>query len=99
MIACSFSYALKAAQILREKGVFIDLNVRDGKLGNQIKHFSRLNRQYVIILGEEEEKTKTFTLKNLETGHQEKELKIEDIVTRLVQVCLSSHYPDGELVT
>ena len=47
-----------------------------------MKYADKLGIPYILIIGEEERNTKIYTLKNMETGEQEK-LKIEDIINKL----------------
>ena len=49
------------------------------KVKAKMKYANKLNIPYVIIIGEEERKTKMYALKNMETGEQ-KSLLLEDIV-------------------
>ena len=47
-----------------------------------MKYADKLGIPYILIIGEEERKTKEYTLKNMVTGEQEK-LKIAEIVEKL----------------
>lgn len=65
--------ALKVAAQLRKAGLNTELYPDPGvKLDKQLKYANKKGIPYVIILGEEEAKSKTLTLKNLETREQNK---------------------------
>lgn len=67
----------KIATKLRKK-YSIELNLTDKPLAKQIKYAESIKAKNVVIIGEEEIKTKKLTIKNLETGKQEKK-GIDDI--------------------
>ena len=47
-----------------------------------MKYADKLGIPYILIIGEEERETKVYTLKNMETGEQEK-LRIKEIIEKL----------------
>ena len=64
--------ALKLAEELRKKGLAADFDLANRKFGKQIEKASKSGAQFALILGEDEISTGTITVKNLETGEQEK---------------------------
>lgn len=57
------------AQKLRTQDYNVDVILTDKKLGDKMKYASKVAK-FVIIVGEEEAKTQTYTIKNLATGEQ-----------------------------
>lgn len=56
---------------LRKQGLNIAINLSDKKVSDQIKLADKQSIPYVICIGEEEEKTGKFKLKELKTGKEE----------------------------
>lgn len=75
-------YALDVAASLREKGINAEVFLEDKKLKAKFKYADKLNIPYVVIIGEEEAKNKTVTLKNMETGEQFTE-KLDEITKKI----------------
>jgi histidyl-tRNA synthetase len=68
---------------LRKQGIQSEISLdAQEKLDKQIKYANNKGIPFVIFLGPEEVKSQVFTLKNLETGQQEK-LKLNDLVKKL----------------
>lgn len=61
--------AEKLAQQLRAQGKSVDVILTDKKLGDKMKYASKIANN-VVVIGEDEAKSNTFTIKNLETGEQ-----------------------------
>ncbi|HCZ06171.1 MAG TPA: histidine--tRNA ligase [Thermotogae bacterium] len=61
---------LKVAEELRELGFAAEVDLMERSLSAQMKYAARKNYSYVVILGEEELKSGTLSLKNMETGEQ-----------------------------
>ena len=74
----NISYAQNLASKLRADGVNVSINLSDKKVGDQIKIADKQGIPYVICIGEEEEKSGKFKLKELETG-EEKEVSEDEI--------------------
>lgn len=55
---------------LRANGISSDMNYVDRSLKSQFKHANRLGVRCVAVIGEEEVKNGTVTVKNMETGNQ-----------------------------
>lgn len=66
-------YALEIASELRERDINTEVFLEDKKIKAKFKYADKLKIPFVIVLGEEERKSKTITLKNMETGEQETE--------------------------
>ena len=73
---------IEAAKTLREKGLNVELNIEDQKIGKKFKSADKLNIKTVIIIGEDEIKTNTVTLKNMISGEQET-LKLDDVINKI----------------
>jgi len=61
---------LKIAEQLRNLGLASEVDVMDRSLSAQMKYAARRGYQYVIIIGESEAESDTFTLRNMRTGEQ-----------------------------
>jgi len=78
-----FLLAVGLAQKLRGIGVSVEFDTMDRSLKAQMKYANKIDAKNVIILGEEERKTRTARMKNMQTS-QEKEVYFEspeDIVS------------------
>ncbi|HBH18723.1 MAG TPA: hypothetical protein DDX14_07290, partial [Cyanobacteria bacterium UBA9579] len=64
--------ALKLTEELRKKGLVADFDLANRKFGKQLEKASKSGVQFALILGEDEISTGTITVKNLETGEQER---------------------------
>ena len=71
--------AIEVATKLRQGGINTQVYTDKAKIKNQFKYASRLAVPYVIIIGEDEIKTETVSLKNMETGEQ-KTLTLEEAI-------------------
>ena len=74
--------ALEVGAILRNNGINTDVYLEDKKIKAKFKYADKLEIPYVAIIGEEEEKNGTVSLKNMKTGEQE-EIGIEKLVEKL----------------
>ena len=70
--------AQELASKLRAEGLNVAVDLSDKKVGDQIKIADKQGVPYVICIGEEEEKSGKFKLKELKTG-KEKEVSGEEI--------------------
>ena len=73
------SRALEVATIVRSKGINTDVYLEDKKIKAKFKYADKLKIPYVAVIGEEEEKNGTVTLKNMTTGEQE-EVSVEKML-------------------
>ena len=71
--------ALKVGTILREAGINSDIYLENKKIKAKFKYADKLEIPYVIVIGEEEEKNGTVSLKNMESGEQS-QIGIEEAV-------------------
>ena len=73
------SRALEVATIIRNEGINTDVYLEEKKIKAKFKYADKLKIPYVVVIGEEEEKNGTVTLKNMATGEQE-EISIEKML-------------------
>ena len=64
------SQAIETANKLREAGINTEVYFDDKKIKAKFKYADKLRIPYVIVIGEDEIKSGTLTLKNMETGEQ-----------------------------
>lgn len=62
--------SLKIAKVLRDKGVSTEVYLTLIKLDKQLKYADRKGIPYAVIIGPDEAKNKTVTIKDLKTGKQ-----------------------------
>ncbi|MEO2068802.1 MAG: histidine--tRNA ligase [Desulfurobacteriaceae bacterium] len=74
---------LKLLKFLRSKGIKAEMDHRLGSFKAQMKAADRAFSKYVVIIGEAEEKEGFFSLKELETGKQERIETLEELLARL----------------
>ena len=66
---------IKLATMLRSKGINTEVFLNNKKLKAKMKYADKLKIPYVIVVGEDEEKTGIVKIKNMETG-DEKEINL-----------------------
>ena len=71
--------ALEVGAIFRNAGINTDVYIENKKIKAKFKYADKLKIPYVAIIGEEEEKNDTVSLKNMITGEQE-ELSIDKVI-------------------
>jgi len=76
----SLEYGYFAAQNLRNLGLKIEVYPEIVKPKKSFAYANAKGYKYVIVLGEEEEAQKTYTLKNMESGEQKNHLSLESLV-------------------
>ena len=69
---------LKIAYSLRSKGLNINMDLKGKKMGQAITYADSLGIPYVGIIGEDELKEDSITIKNLKTREQKK-IKIDEV--------------------
>ena len=87
VLVCSMSEkylddSLRISSILRNNNICADLYPDSPKLKKQLQYANNNDIPYVIIIGEDEVTSKLFTLKDMETGNQEK-LGIDEIISKV----------------
>lgn len=75
-------YAASVGAYLRQENINTDMFLEDKKLKAKFKYADKLHIPYVIVVGEEEVKNNTVTLKDMESGNQET-LKLDEIISRI----------------
>lgn len=81
----SLEKALEVANILRNADINTDVYLEDKKIKNKFKYADKLKIPYVAVIGEEEEKNESVSLKNMESGEQI-QIKINDLVSTLRKI-------------
>ena len=87
VLVCSMSEkylddSLRISSILRNNNISTDLYPDNPKLKKQLQYANNNDIPYVIIIGEDELTSKLYTLKDMETGSQEK-LGIDEIISKV----------------
>ena len=87
VLVCSMSKkylndSFRISSILRNNNISTDLYPDSPKLKKQLQYANNNDIPYVIIIGEDEVSSKLYTLKNMETGSQEK-LGINEIISKV----------------
>ena len=65
-------FCMKAAHLLRKKGVRVEVYPGQVKLKKQMQYANQKSIPWVALVGEEELKSGQITLKNMESGEQQK---------------------------
>ncbi|MEM9886381.1 MAG: histidine--tRNA ligase [Bacteroidota bacterium] len=78
----SFQYAFRALNQVRAAGIPAEIYPEPTKMKKQMKYANARNVAYVILVGSEEMGSGALSLKNMETGEQEK-LSLEAIINKL----------------
>ena len=76
--------ALEIANTLRENGIETDIDLMRRGIGKSLKYASAINAQKAVIIGPDEIKENSVTVKNLKTGEQ-KQILIKDLVRYLLK--------------
>lgn len=74
--------ALEVASALRDEGINTEVFLEDKKPKAKFKYADKLNIPYVVVIGEDEIKTNTVTLKNMETGEQDR-ITLKEIIDKI----------------
>ena len=87
VLVCSMSKkyldnSFRISSILRNNNISTDLYPDSPKLKKQLQYANNNDIPYVIIIGEDEVASKLYTLKDMETGSQEK-LGINEIISKV----------------
>ncbi len=73
---------LKAIKVLRAHGINAELYPDAAKMKKQMNYANKRAVPYVVLVGESEMSSNTFTLKNMANGEQQ-QLSLEDLITTL----------------
>ena len=71
IVSTNINETMKLAQKLRDNNLIVDFDMQKRKFSKQLEKASKVAK-YAIILGEDEIKEGFYSVKNLETGNQEK---------------------------
>lgn len=74
-----FEYALNVSKYLRDSKINTEIYFENGKIGKKLEYADKRNIPFVIIIGDDEIKNKTVTIKNMKEKEQ-KTIKIEEVV-------------------
>ena len=69
-----FEYIMKVANKLRKEGNNVQIYFEDKKIKAQFKYADKLQVPFTVVIGEDEVKNNTYTIKDMQTGEQ-KEIK------------------------
>jgi histidyl-tRNA synthetase len=72
-------YCLKAISKLREVGISTEIYPDTAKMKKQMNYANKRDIPYVVLVGEEEMKAQSYTLKNMKSGEQTK-CSLEDLI-------------------
>ncbi len=78
----SVSHSFGMIARLREAGIVSDMYPEAAKLKKQMKYADSLGARYVVIIGETERESGSYTLKEMATGEQTS-VNIDGLVERL----------------
>lgn len=82
MTYCEKNKSIELVNILRMNGFSADIDYMNRNIKSNFKQADRLNAKYIIIIGEEEIKTNTITIKNNKEKTEEK-INIDNIIDYL----------------
>ena len=77
-------YALKLMHDLRDKGVYVQIDVMERNFKNQFKLANRLGAKKTVIIGENELASGKLQIKDMESGDQ-KEVSMDSVVEELTK--------------
>ena len=66
----NFEYIAKIQNELRNQGKNVQIYYEDKKIKTKFKYADKLQIPYVVVVGEDEVKNNTYTIKNMQTGEQ-----------------------------
>ncbi len=79
----TMKYGLKVVHVLRQIGIASEIYPDQTKLKKQLEFANKKMIPFVIVIGSDEMKDGQLTIKNMETGEQQK-LSIEDIISKFL---------------
>lgn len=74
-------FCLKAIKELRQNGIKSELYPDAAKMKKQMNHANKRNIPFVVLVGEQEVNTNSYTLKNMKSGEQET-VSLEDLLLK-----------------
>ncbi len=79
----NIEYILNTMKKLRNDNIKVDVCDLSKNTKQKFKYANRINVKYVVIIGDDEIKTNTITLKNMETGEQ-KNISVAEVKKSLI---------------
>ncbi len=73
-------FSLKAIKVLRDNGINAELHPDAAKMKKQMNYANKRNIPFVVLVGEEEMQSKSYTLKNMSSGEQFK-VSLEELIS------------------
>jgi histidyl-tRNA synthetase len=78
-------FSLKAIKQLRQQGIHAELYPEAAKMKKQMAHADKRAIPFVVLVGDEEMNSNTFTLKNMVSGNQSK-LSLQDLISEVQSI-------------
>lgn len=75
---------LKLAYQLRAQGVRVEFDFMQRSLKAELKYANKIHAKYMLVYGENEHQTQTFTVKNMQTG-EEQSVNLQNIVAQITK--------------
>ena len=82
----TLNYAYESAKGLRELGLKVEVYPEITKAKKAFAYANNKNYQWVMVLGEEEQKEQSYSLKNMQSGLQEKYVSLQSVYEKLYQL-------------
>lgn len=79
------SYPIEIASLLRNYGVCAEIYLENKNIKKKMTYVNKLNVPYAIIIGEEEMNERMVSVKNMETGIQEK-ITVEEFTNKISKI-------------
>ncbi len=80
-----YKESYEITKILRNENIKVNIDINDKSFKKNLNYAIKEKYNYIIIIGEEENKTKKYTIKNLET-REEKKMTIKEIIEFLKKI-------------
>ncbi len=77
-----FRYSACLANKLRTEGINVQVYMEDKKIKTKFKYVDKLEVPYTIVIGEDEIKSNTITLKDMTTGEQS-QILVEEVIEKI----------------
>jgi len=79
------TYAMQAISKLRKQNISVELYPDAAKLAKQFQYIDKRKVPFAILVGDEELKNQTFTLKNMQSGEQQN-ITFDELILNLTQI-------------
>jgi threonyl-tRNA synthetase len=87
-------YAEEVFRSLLDKGVRVDKDFRNEKLGLKVREAQLMKIPYMLVIGEREEQSSTISPRT-RTGEQLRPMKVEEFITMVKGECLIERGDEG----